>query len=79
MISEAMKDTVTKYEEIVLAMDDPTIIRTALKMAYYTAMLDAALFDPLDDSGDQQDLCDWFQNEINIATDAFQSFVNDKL
>jgi len=79
MISHAMKNEIATYEALVINMTDSRIIKTALELAYYTAMLDAANDDPLDSYDDQEELCDMFEEKIQTLTEKFQSLVNDKL
>lgn len=78
-MSNAMTETVKQYEAIVVALEDPMIIKTAMRLAYYSAILDAALDDPLDSQDDHDHLVAWFRQEIHFATENFQRLVNDRL
>lgn len=78
-MSEAMIAVEEEYHDFVVAMDDPSIVKTALSLAYYCAMLDAALADPMDDPADQEDCCARYFEKINTMTHQFQELVNDKL
>ena len=79
MLSHAIMNEVGFYEALVVDMKDPLIIRTALRLAYYVAMLDAANDDPLDNYDDQEELCKKFDDKIEELTWKFQDLVNDKL
>ena len=74
-----MKSTVTRYEGIVMSLDDPSIVSTAMRLSYYASMLDAAIDSPMDDAADQEQLLALFDEQIKSATDQFQKLVNDKL
>ena len=79
MISDKTQSIIDGYEARVVAMDDPEIIKTALKLAYYSAMLDAAMTDPMDDPEDQQELLAQVLDRMQENTAKFQQLVDDKL
>ena len=79
MISALTYSIMDEYEELVVAIDDPEIVKTALRIAYYSAMLDAALNDRMDHPEDQQEICAHIRGQIEEDTWKFQQLVNDKL
>lgn len=78
-MSELMMQIENHYHDIVIAMDDPAIIKVALSLAYYTAMLDAAVNDPLDDPIEHAELVVRYNQLIQNKTEEFQALVNDML
>lgn len=76
---DAMMETVTEYEAVVVALKDPTVIETAMRLSYYTAMVDAATHDPLDEPDEQEQMLTIFQAKIQEETEKFQELVNDLL
>jgi hypothetical protein len=78
MLSEHQKKIADEYEEIVTSMDDSVIIKTALKLAYYMAMLDAALADPMDDPEDQNEALELYYKIAHAEIETFQKLVNEK-
>jgi len=79
MALEALMKEVSLQEALVMEMTDRLIISTALRLAYYTAMLDAANDDPLDSYDDQEEICNKFTAKIEELTWKFQDLVNEKL
>ena len=78
-MNEAYMNVIESYEAIVVEMDDPKIIKTALKLAYYMAMFDACMEDPLENQDEQQQVRSHFEKTILEATEQFQILVNEKL
>lgn len=76
MLSKATKTIMKAYEEIVVSIKDPNVIETALRLAYYTALRDAAIDDPMDDLDDQQEALDICSVEIREATTMFHQLTN---
>lgn len=80
-MSDAMITVEENYRDIVLeiALADPLINKIAISLAYYTAMLDAALCYPMDDPADQEEVLARYRNWIHQLTEQFIAIVNEKL
>ena len=76
-MNEKYEEIVKHYEETVVQLDDPEVIKTALTLAYYCAMLDAALADPMPNAAEQEGFVEVFQDKITELTETFQSLVNE--
>ena len=70
---------VDMYETRVCELNTPEITQTALKTAYYSAMLDACINDPMDDEKDQEEYLTMLKARLLEHTEAFQTLVNAKL
>lgn len=64
---------------LVMNIDDPIIIEETKKIAFYAAMLDAALEDPMDDADDHAEMLEFLKKNITEHVETYQSLVNDKL
>ena len=65
--------------ETVVALEDVAITEAAKKIAFYVAMLDAAIDDPFDNDEDQNEMIEYIQTHLTELTETYQSLVNDKL
>lgn len=70
---------VEEQESIVLALENPKIDEAAKHVAYYHAMLDACLSEPLDDPEDQNAMLAYIRDNLAEHTDVYQQLVNDML
>lgn len=63
----------------VVALDDPRITHHALRIAFYSAMHDAALDDPMEDAEDQTSMLEYFTSKITEHVETYQKLVNDAM
>lgn len=67
---------------LVLALDDPAITELAKEIAFYSAMIDAALSDPDDDpefQEFQEEFLQIFKTRQTELVETYQSLVNEQL
>lgn len=64
---------------LVLALNDIPIVETAKDIAFYSAMLDAALDDPFDGEEEQEEILAYFKKNLKELIETYQQLVNDKL
>lgn len=70
---------IQEQQDLVLAIEDPDVIKNAKLIAYYTAMLNAALNSPLDDPHDQESVELFLHAQIVVALEIYQSLINEHL
>lgn len=78
-VSPFVQEIIEEQRNKVLALTDPTVIETAMKLSFYVAMLDAAIYDPLDDEKDQKEMLALFTKNVKELTEEYQKIVNDLL
>lgn len=71
--------TIKDYEQVCIAIDDPQINLAAKFVAYYSAMIDAAEDDPMEDVDEQAAILDYLKAEHKKHTENYQQLTNDKL
>ena len=70
---------VNDQRDLVLALEDPDITRHAKLIAYYSAMRDAAIDDPMDDPEDQKDILALLESRLQEHIETYQDLVNNAL
>ena len=75
-LSDFMLSVMHDQLEKVLALNVPTIDEAAKKIAFYSAMIDAALDDPMDDPEDQTDTLAYMRAEHQKLVEQYQQLVN---
>ena len=65
--------------ETVVALEDAAVTEAAKKIAFYVAMLDAAIDDPFDDEEEQREILEYIQTHLTELTETYQSLVNNHL
>ena len=78
-VDEYTYKVLEEQRALVLALNDIPIIETAKDIAFYSAMLDAALDDPFDDEEDQEEILAYFKKNLQDLIETYQQLVNDKL
>ena len=78
-IPEYLLDSIEEGRTEVLALDSPEIIHEAKNIAFFNAMLDAALEDPLDDPDEQTMALNFFKKNIQDHVEKYQELVNEAL
>jgi hypothetical protein len=68
-----------EQQELVLNLDDDVITETAKKIAFYSAMLNAAIVDPADDPEEQEEFLAFFKTKLTELIELYQSLVNEKM
>lgn len=63
----------------VLAIEDPKVDEAAKNIAYYAAMIDAAIDDPLDDTDEQEALLAYFKQNLEEHIEHYVPLVNNHL
>ena len=76
-VSTFVYEVIEEQLNIVVALTDPRVIETAMKLSFYMAMVDAANDDPMDEESDQQEMLVFFNNHIKELTNTYQQIVND--
>lgn len=64
---------------LVLNIVDPEVTDAAKRLAYYVAMLDAALDDPMDDSAEQAEVIEFLKTKLDEWTSTYQDLVNKNM
>lgn len=64
---------------LVLALTSPEIREAAALVAFYTAMIDAALDDPMDDEEEQEAMLAFLRHEQDVALSTYMSLVNEQM
>lgn len=64
---------------LVLALTSSEIQDAAGRVAYFSAMIDAADDDPFEDEEDQAEILAILHNELNTALSDYMSLVNDAM
>jgi hypothetical protein len=79
-ISLTVLETINNFENKTLALSNSApIVEFAMRVAYYQAMIDAALADPLDDADEHQAVLELLTARRDEYTETFQALVNDEL
>jgi CMP-2-keto-3-deoxyoctulosonic acid synthetase len=79
MIDKFVQKTLAEQYNLVLALDDPQVIETTKKIAFYAAMIDAASHDPLTDRIEQAEMMAFFKEEYSTSIAEYQQLVNSLL
>jgi hypothetical protein len=61
----------------VLRIDDPRVIREAKNIAFYSAIIDAAEDDPIEDAEDHADYLEFFNEHLTAHVEEYQKLVNE--
>lgn len=78
-VDEYTYKVLEEQRALVLALNDIPIVETAKDIAFYSAMLDAALDDPFDDEEEQEEILAYFKKNLQELIETYQQLVNDKL
>ena len=78
-VSKVVYDTIEEQLNIVVALTDPKVIETAMKLSFYVAMVDAAKDDPFEQEDEEQELLTFFEDKIQELTEEYQMIVNTLL
>jgi len=72
--------TITEeYLEMVIARTDDELDDVARRIAYYYAMKQAALDDPLDDDSDHAAMVNYFDDNLTELTEKYMDLVNARV
>jgi hypothetical protein len=69
--------TLEEQKALVLALDDSAVTESAKSVAFYSAMLDAAPEDPLDDPKEMEEMLTYLKKCLAEELDTYMSLVND--
>lgn len=75
-IAQFVYDVVKQQEELVMTYESPEILEHAKKIAFYSAMLDAAIDDPLDAPDDQEEILEYFNNLLTELIESYQKLIH---
>lgn len=78
-LSPLVYKTLEEQLELCMEIDDADITEAAKKIAFYTAMIDAALDDPFDDEEDQAEILKYLKKDLQQLTETYQELVNNYL
>lgn len=76
-LADYLLNTINQYEAQVLAIDNEEVTQLAKKIAYYSAMIDAALDDPLDDDALQEETLAYLRKVHTEHVESYQILVNE--
>lgn len=76
-VSAFVYKTINEQRDICISLTDPDLINAALELSFYTAMLDAARDDPMDNAAEQEELIEFFADQIQVLTGKYQELVNN--
>lgn len=78
-VPQHLLDIIEDQRKLVLELDDPKITHLAERIAYYSAMLDAAEADPMDEPELQEAMLAHFKDVLTKHIEEYQSLVNEQL
>jgi hypothetical protein len=78
-IAEFVLDMLDKQEALVLRIEDPQVTLLAKKIAFYSAMIDAAVSEPDEDDIDQREFLELFRQRHTELVETYQALVNDHM
>lgn len=78
-ITSYVMDVFKQQEATVVALDIPEITTLAKRIAFYDAMIDAAVCDPMDDEADQHQMLMYLKTHHYELVQQYQQLVNDQL
>lgn len=71
--------TIDEQRLMVHEINDERVIHLSKNIAYYSAMIDAAEADPLDDPDDHQEVLTFLRESLQRNIEEYQQLVNDLL
>lgn len=72
-------EVLQEQHDLVMALDDAPIIEAAKEIAFYSAMIDAALDDPMDDAKEQDEMLSYLKKLHTEHVEQYQQLVNERL
>lgn len=76
---EVLIEIIDQQFDICMSFDDSEILEEAKAIAFYSAMIDAALDDPLDNAEEQSEMLDYLKKTMQDHIETYQQLVNAKL
>lgn len=74
-----LENTIDQQLVLVLNIDSPEVIDSAKRLAYYVAMLDAALDDPQEDDAEQEEVVGYLKDKLDHWVSEYQNLVNQAM
>lgn len=78
-IAPSVLKIVKDYEQTCIAIDDPQINLAAKFVAYYSAMINAAEDDPMEDAAEQAEMLEHLNHELKHHVEIYQQMINEKV
>lgn len=78
-LNEEIYQTLEEQRIIVLSFNDVPILEAAKQIAFYSAMIDAAIDDPMDIAEDQEEIIDYLGENLQEHVENYQRLINAKM
>lgn len=69
----------TERQKTLALREDSRVVEAAMNVAYYTAMLAAAEFDPLSDEDDQSDILEYLESKLYEEAEHYATLISELL